>query len=350
MIEIIETEEKFKALESIWRKLEQGAKMRVFQTFDWCWNAWKYYHVCEEDVKLWIVHWSQGEEHVIFPFYIDASKTLRFIMDTHSDTLDVIYQTGKNHHLAFKDCVESILEEKRIKSVLLQKTFGESESLRFFSVLLPGPCVCRDHAFSWVDVGSNLPFLANQNHLRSKDKVRYRGILKKANECELCILSAANGDAFPKDTILRIRNAMIGSSRADTSFLTNDMIDFIAKIYEKGLCEIPSLSVQGLIEALDFRLVKDGRSLAWIFITTNPHRATELYIRYAETSKRYDQQVLDFGVGPYGWKLLTFRPEVSPTFSIRLGKTVFRHALCLASANIRMAKDYIKFHFKVGHR
>lgn len=350
MIEIIKTVEKFKALEPIWRKLEQGPRMRVFQTFDWCWNAWTKYHSKIEGDKLWILHWSHGNEHVVFPFFVDKIGTLRFIMDTHSDTLDAVYQSGFNHHLAFKECVDLILGDKFIKQIWLQKTYGEGEGLRFFSVLLPGPCVARDHAFSWIDVGQNQPYLTFQQHLRSKDKVRYKGFLKKANECELRILSAKNGNEFPRDTVRQIRDAMIGSTRANASFLTDDMIDFIANIYERGLCEIPMLSYRGIVEALDFRLVKDGRSLAWIFITTNPHRATELYIRYAESTYRYDQQILDFGVGPYGWKMLTFRPELNPTFSIRLGKTVLRHIKCLFSANIRMIKDYLKYNFKVGHR
>lgn len=350
MINIITNEEQFKALEPTWRKLECSSQMRIFQTFDWCWNAWVCFHSRNDGDKLWILYWCANDEHVIFPFFIDKNGTLRFIMDTHSDTLDAVYVSGYNHHLAFKECVDQILDNARIKSVWLQKTFGESESLRFFSVLLPGPCVSRDHAFSWVDVGSNLPFFSAQRHLKSKDKVRYKGFLKKANECELRVLTSAQGDAFPKDTILQIREAMIGPTRHDASFFTDEMVDFIAKIYERGLCEIPMLSVDGKAEALDFRLIKDGRSLAWIFITTNPHRATELYIRYAETVERYNQHTLDFGVGPYGWKLLTFRPELSPTFSIRLGKTVLRHIKCLTSANIRMVKDYIKFHFKVGHR
>lgn len=344
MIEIVETEEKFAALKPIWRKLELGPRMRIFQTFDWCWTAWNVYLKSSGSNRLWIVLWFQEgrSEQVIFPFYIDEAGRLRYIMDTHSDVLDVVYDKDVNYHYAFREVADAILENNSVRSVLLQKMDGESLSLSYLGVLLPGAFSYRDNAYSFITANKSENIIGSLSHLRQKDRSRLKAINKKGSALTFNIYSKKTNDAFPKEGILALRKVLLCSTARTIGFLPDVLIDFIAKLYEAGKCEIPVLCDGQDIKALAFRLLHGKRIMHWIVLYDDHHLTTELYVKYMSAKVTQTDCIFDFGVGAYGYKLGTFRPITANTYSLRYEKSCWRQLKAMLSMNWRVTKDFLK--------
>lgn len=315
----------------------------VFQTQAWISAAWT--HLLNDGKnRLWIAKWTEekSDAFVLFPGYIDAKGCLRFINDTHSDIGGCVLTPSANVHYASKEIAAAIQEDKRIKSVWLQKMPGGSAALNALGVFLKGSVIYRDNAFSYVPVEQGDDFLITQAHLRSKDKIRFKGFAKKCQEYDFSILSANRGDVFPREEVTELRDELAKGRRGDASFFDDNLIAFVESVYNDGLCEIPILRKNGVVESLDFRLLGNGRIIAWVILSRNPNTVTLHYIRYAIEKSKVMPFVMDFGVGVYGWKVLTFRPRTALTFSLRYHKLFLGKFLDLIIANLRIGKDLIK--------
>ena len=262
MIDIINTVEAFERLKPEWEALERNPSLRIFQTYAWCRTAWDCYVSKERSPRLWILRWHQDgkEDVVIFPFYIDGEGCLRFIMDTHSDVCDSVHSDKcANRHWAYKEASDKIRENTTIKSVFLQKMSGLGEALNYFSILLPGSVVSRDHAFSWLISERTNEFIAGQSQFKRKDRDRLKSILRASEHFDFRILSAKNHDQFPQNDIVALRKWMIGKSRADDAFISDNMVSFAKTLYEMGRIELSVLCDGDGICALAFRLLKETR-------------------------------------------------------------------------------------------
>jgi len=352
MIEIINTNDGFDKLKPIWEGLASNPKMRIFQTYLWCRAAWDKYVSADKKNRLWIMRWHQDgkDDQVIFPFFIDGKGCLRFIMDTHSDTLDVVYAEGFNHHTAFKEAIEAIMAEPQIKSVWLQKMFGEGEALNSFGVQLRGCMVYKDHAFSWLDVKQSDDVIGSFDHMRSKDKADLRAIGRKASKYSMKVLGADKGDAYPEDEILHFRELMLRDTDRNIGFLPDELVKFSREVYEQGGADLVLLYEGEDLKALNFLLKKGNRYLSWIFLYTDPRTSTSMYVKLMQEMAAKDGFTLDFGVGVYTYKIGTFRPKTANTYSIRYGKTMWQHAKQMLAMNWRCTKDYLKYKMGVGHR
>lgn len=345
MIDIIETAEDLRLLKNAWERLEQNPNLRIFQTYAWCKTAWDKYLAKEQGNRLWILHWHQDDDDgaVIFPFYIDGKGCLRFIMDTHSDICDSVHSaTTTNRHWAYKEAADEIVRNRDIKSVWLQKSTGASEALNYLSVLLPGAVVCRDNAFSWIIAPRAPSFAVTQDQLKHKERKKIKAIAKKSNDYAFAILSKKNGDIFPENAIKLLREEMIGWRRGNRMFFSDDMIHFVADLYDAGVCEIPILKNDLGVCALAFRLLKEGHINFWVVLYNNPHLSTMLSIRYIEAKVQDAAYVYDFGVGAYTYKLETYRPFIGVTFSLHFAQSWVRRLFVWAQVNIRLLKDMLK--------
>ena len=81
----------------------------------------------------------------------------------------------------------------------------------------------------------------------------------------------------------------------------------------------------GAPQALAFRF-RSGRDasprwLSWICLSRDPHLVSALYLRYIEEKAKGGAFTIDFGTGAYGYKLGTFRPQISANFTFRASKT-----------------------------
>jgi len=346
MIEVLDTVEKLQKLEPIWRKLEENPQLRVAQTFAWAYHGWLTTLSKDPGNQLWVLRWHKDglDDCVIFPFYIDAGGTLRFLMDPRNDGSDCVYLPGGDRHWCYREAAEMILKEPRIKAVFLQKMPSDSEAFGYLSILLTGATVYKDNAYSWLEVSKSDDFITNHGQLKSKDKADLRAIRRKAESCEIRVLSQATGDSFPRETILALRKAMVGTTRVSTAFLTDQTIDFAEAVYNAGYLEVVELVRGGEVVGLNFLQRKGCRRLSWIFLYTDNRASTEMYVKYLSEACQKESFIFDFGIGVYSYKIGTFRPQTGVTCAIALGKTPWIHLQLVKGMLMRLAKDYLKGH------
>ena len=341
MVEVIRTVDGLSAIEADWRSLEGDNCMRVFQTYDWCRSAWETY-LSKCGGSLYVICWRRNEDKIVFPSYIDRKGILRFIADDDSDVCDAVYRGGSNHHVAYREIAKCIECEKGIKGVWLQKLRPGGEAANYLGVLLPGAVVYRDNAFSWVRLAPPGGFVAAQTHMPSKDRADLKGLVRQAVKYPLKMFSSSSGDAFPMDAVVSLRDAMLRSGRRPSDYLDNPRLDFMRRIYALGLCDVAVLLCEDAVVAANILLKKGGRVLSWVFLYTDPKASTLLYANCLAGPRAAEGDVFDFGVGVYGYKIGTFRPELSITLSLRYAKGFVRKALAVLSADIRFLKDVVK--------
>ena len=318
----IRTIEEFKDVAELWQAIcDNMTEGRIFQTFEWCFNAWDC--VLEPQVvnELYILIWKQEnvDDAVIFPFYLDAKQCLRFIMDEHSDFCDCIYVLGRNHHLAYKEALAYILNDKMVKQISLHKMDGNSEVLNYFASLAPQAVVAKENTYSWIDVAPSNDFAASQKQLRSKDKANVRAIRRKADKRILRILHTKHGDAFPETDFERLIESMKSAKCRSADFMPESLKSFCRRLYEEGFAEIVELiDVSNTAVALNFLLLMGTRRLSWIFLYSDTHASTELYVKYFYDNQDQGDFVFDFGTGGYDYKLGTFRPCMRALWGMEL--------------------------------
>lgn len=321
MIRKIETLEAFEGLADEWDAIARdGRHPRVFQTFAWCHAAWTTY-LSKGGNTLYALVWEQegSSDKVIFPLFLDATGALRFIMDEHSDFCDCVARAGRNHHLAFKETLETVRADPRVERIRLDKLDGDSEALNYFGTLARKRQIAPTNASSWIAVSGAGEFASSQPQLRSKDKANVRAIRRKAERFRLRTFSVSQGDAFPDADIDRLVDGMVRSGWRDAAFMHGPIRDFCRRIYDLGLAEVVELvDADGIPSALNFVLRMDGRRLSWVFLYVDPHASTELYVKHLYESEGGEPYVFDFGTGGYDYKLGTFRPVMRGVYSLTI--------------------------------
>lgn len=342
MINIVSDTENFKSIEKDWNLLALDCHY-LFQTFDWCYSAWCTY--LQNGVnRLYILVWEQEgrSDKVIFPFYVDATGTLRFIIDEHSDYCDCVYIPGANHHLAFKEALEFIKTDKTITKIELTKLSGNSEILNYWGMLDSKSQITRANTISWIDVLQAEDFATSQEQLRSKDKANIRAIRRKAEKRDIVILK--KGDRFPVEIIKSLRDSMIAAGLRSLDFMPDSLVAFCEDVFNCGQSDIVLVKDnEGVVVALNFILLMGNRRLSWVFLYTDPHASTEMYVKYLNDECVKTSFVFDFGTGGYDYKLGTFRPKLGMLFNLQMDLTRKERAKRLTREGVRIFKDIVKF-------
>lgn len=342
----IENHDELKRIESTWQSLcSRTPNCRIFQTFDWCWNAWECVLGPQGGNELYVLVWKQDgkDDVVIFPLYLDDKGFLRFIMDEHSDYCDCLYLPGRNHHLAFKDALEFIKADKRVKQIALHKMDANSEALNYFAALAPQSQIAKENTYSWIEIAPSDDFAASQPQLRSKDKANVRAIRRKAEKRRLRILHAKRNDPFPESDFLHLVNEMKRANRRADEFMPDSLMAFCRKIYENGCAEIVELlDENNKAVALNFVLLMGARRLSWIFLYSDPHASTELYIKYFYDNQNRSAYIFDFGTGGYDYKLGTFRPCMRALWGVSVSLAKWRRLEDAYRCLVVSAKKVVK--------
>lgn len=314
----------------------------VFQTSEWVRAAWT--HLLDNGKnRLWIAKWTEekSDAFVLFPAYVDAKGCLRFINDTHSDMGGCVVTSNANMHYAFREIAEAIREDKRIKSVWLQKLPSGSEALDSLGVFLKGAVIYRDNAYSWIESVACEDFIVAQAQLKSKDKADLKAIRRKVEkDCALEVLEGGK-DAYPEEFVRSLVEHMKNENRSD-EFFPKGMLEFTKDVFASGLADIIVLKRTDEVIALNFLLKKEETFLSWIFLYKDARASSMMYVKYLTERAKQSGYEFNFGVGVYDYKIGSFRPRTKLTFSLRYRKSICGRLLDLALANIRLLKDIIK--------
>lgn len=343
MIETIETEEGFDALEHEWRRLDESPLVHVNQTYDWLRAGWDEQKARAPGDRLWIVKWTDGADVVIFPFCITPGGVLRFVCEAHCDNLGAVDAVRKNRCLCYHELATAIRENKAIRRVCLHKIPLDNALVHYLPILLKGCAVLKDNAYSWLDVPKSENAIASLMHMKSKDRADLKGVWRKSAGKDVRVLSASRGDAFPKETLESLAASMRAGGLRAQSFFPDALIGFAVEMFRRGRLDVAVMTDKaGAPVALNFLLKKAGKYLSWIFLYSDAHASTELYARLICDLARTEAFVFDFGVGVYSYKIGTFRPAVSPTLGVFWGRTYGQYLLAMKEALVRCLKDYVK--------
>ena len=172
--------------------LGQISEYTPFQTFEYNMASWDM--IKNNDISLYIIVYIRQKDNkvqAIFPFYLDQSKSLRFINDLHTDFCDAIVcdEAQRDYHL-WSDVCQCILSSTNIKSLRLNNISVESKLLSFFRFFLSQSIVYSSNAFSDVklnvvkDTAKTTDALP---YLRSKEKARIKNVYKKVDADCSCV-------------------------------------------------------------------------------------------------------------------------------------------------------------------
>ena len=344
MIEIIDTLEKLDAQKSVWQRLERNTGMRVQQTFQWTRAGWLYFNSHEVGAKLQIVKWrrNNADEYVYFPFFLDGKRTLRFINDLHCDANNVVCRQDVNLHYAFLETIEWIKGNSDVRRVHLRQMPSGCAVIEYFAVLARGSIVYRDHGYSWLDVHKGVEVHDYLVHFKKKDRKKFQTLLRRAEDFNYRVYAQRTGDMFPRDMIGKLCDRMVSSGRRTAQYLDPKIFEFAEEMFNEGLLEVASLARGEDVGIAAFRLIKDNRYLCWIVLNDDPQLPTLLHAKYIADKALQHDFIYDFGVGPYGYKLITFKPRPAPTFSLCMAKSPWGQLMGVKNMLIRYAKDYLK--------
>lgn len=343
MIETIETEQDFDALATVWRHLDAHESVHVNQTYDWMRAGWDEQKAREPGVRLWIVKWTDGADVVIFPFCITQGGVLRFIFEMHTDNLGAVDAVRANRCLCYHELATAIRENKTIRRVCLHKIPLDNDLVHYLPISLKGSSVLKDNAYSWLDVPQSENVIASFRHMKSKDRADLKNIFRRSSDKDVRVLSASRGDPFPGSVLEGLVASMQAAGRRGEAFFSAALREFSERMFSCGRMDIAIMSDKaGKPLALNFLLKKDRKHLSWIFLYSDPHASTELYVKLLGDLARTEAFVFDFGVGAYDYKIGTFRPEVSPTLGVFWGRTYWQYSLAMKEALVRCLKDFVK--------
>jgi CelD/BcsL family acetyltransferase involved in cellulose biosynthesis len=327
-------------LKTLWVSLERSLRVSVFQTVAWCESAWLTIASAEKGASLSIIVrvGQDGEIPVLFPTFIDSKKRLRFINDTYSDYGDVLYEPSVNKYHAFREIVEYIRNAKEIKSIALQKIKSDSELIGYMGSIMNDAIVYRDHAYSYVEIPKGIDICAGLAHFNADDRKHFNRLLKKSSNAAYERISYASGMDFPEERILKMVEIMRSSRLRRRDFLNSRMMEFARRIYQKGICEIVVLSDDGEDVAISFQLKKDKVRHCWICLYRIGAWNSVRLAADAKNIAENEGGFLDLGVGFYGYKQETFRPESRIVFSVRWGRGFFEKCYAYLRMNWRFLR------------
>ena len=324
MIEIIDTIDKFKTLESVWNSFfQQASNVTFFQSFKYNWISWETFATKKDKLYILICRRSSNEIQAIFPFYIDRKGYLRFINDRHTDFCNALIskEVIAKYNLML-DVWKFVEEDKSIKFLFLDNLIPNSPLLSYWKVFAKNAFVFSQTEHSWLNCFKSDHIFSDFKHLNAKERKRLITLEKKSSHCLLKIFHVKT-DSYPEKEVVQITDAMITSGFRSSSYLDDTMRVFMRKLYDNGLVEIPVLYENEDPKSLGFVFVNDQQtfSMRWIILYKSSQYNLWNYVHFISHKSEITSSVIDFGRGGYGYKMSNFRPEVENLYRFMVSKT-----------------------------
>lgn len=341
MIQIIDSIEPFKELESEWDFLfNNAANVTFFQTFRYNWIAWKNFSTEKDNLHILLEYSGDGELHAIFPFYIDSKKRLRFINDRHTDFCNaIISKEIISVYSIMHDVWKSIEEDKSIKTVLMDNVLQTSPILSYWKVFCGNAFVFSQTEHSWLVCKKSENIFNDFKHLNSKERKRLIKLDKQSRQCDMTVYNISNSP-YPEHIVNAIVEQMTASGLRSSSYLNDSMRTFMRELYESGLVELPILCKNGEPMALSFIFANDQKTFGMRWVTLYKSKEYNLWhnVRYMSTKAEYCDSVVDFGRGGYDYKMSNFHPQVENLYRFMASNTKWGNCYIL----MRIAASHIR--------
>ena len=346
-IRIVDNISGFTEMKPLWDMLYNGNKhLTIFQSFDWNMNAWIHDHAVRfNEDKLFIIHAVQEgkvQREAIIPLCISKGGILHFIGQMMSDVLDAITPEHRDCWNGFyADIIHFIRKQKDVKDVSFYKLDAESEVLTYFGVYWPCARIERQESYSYFDAPQGHGKIADVfPHLTSSERSEIKRTLSKVPEYSFSILSQENGNPYPKERLLRLRNWMVESGLRSKYACPDVFIDCMNAVYDAGLCELSCMEdSEGDFVYAAYRLLSRSHVTFWLVLYKDKIMTTVGDIKYILQKSCEGAYRFDFGIGTYTYKLRTYRPFARHVYSLK------GHPLTLKNFvrdEIKLLKQYVK--------
>jgi len=349
MIHIVGTVEEMMCCAEVWRTLYREARATVFQSYEYHYEAWKCLLSKNPKNRLAILLVGRGGKEavdLICPFYIDVSGTLRFVNDTHTDYNDILCRHEKNVYIQMRDVFDWINASNIIKRVHLSKMQHHSPLLHYGRSFLQSSFVYADNAFSYLTIRSSNDPISEMSHMTTKDRSVLKSLLRKVSEYSF-VIHTVNTGRFPLKVIEAMRNEMVRRGVRKLSFFPDDLLDFIARMFEGGYLEVGVLkNKKGEVDVITFRFKDErvsDRIISWICMSLDPKVVAAVDVSYIVEKAKSVSFVCDFGVGAYAYKLGNFKPTVESTFALAYGKGWISLLSAWYGMNVLLIKRIARF-------
>lgn len=323
-LRVIDTIEEFKAIESAWEALWKQSSSTVFQAYSI--NIEAYMQLLYQNTLQLILLEEKKSLKAIFPCYIDANKTLRFINDDHFDFCGPIISEGAVSNKLFKLFAKFIQENKKVTQVHFKNLFNTE-----ISSLLNYHFKKRKSLFSEVQ-HCLIDDFKEWGQLTSSEKSELKRIKNKFSEATTIKLTA-----FPKKGLESLMSLMVKQGLRKQNFYNKSFIHWMESIFKKGLMEVWRFEQDGQLLSLSCHLVTKDSRIVWIdFYDPKPYANIAHYICFLEN---LEEKPISLGRGTYSYKMNNFNAMPVDLYSFYYSKS----SLAFFISEIKRAcKSYIK--------
>ena len=302
----------FKDIENDWNFLYRAnERISPFQSFKFNYFSWKFDLINSKNTLAIVLAYDSKQIKAIFPFYIDKKRSVRFINDLHADFCDAISIVN----IDFNEIIVILKSNFKISYFQLINLKNNNNLLNDFKI---SNCrVISNVNYSLIHFNKGV-FPDNFQDYRSKQKTEFRRILKINIEKDHKIIDFTTS-FFPRDQIITLRSRMILLGIRDNSFLSNNQLLYIEKLYLSGMLFLSIVSEKGIVNAISFIINSPAEYLIWIDLYDDSKLVNLYnYILVSSNLSAHESATINFGRGSYNYKIKNFLPEKKKLFSLYL--------------------------------
>ena len=315
-INIISDIKDFKKIQISWINLFNSESYSVFQSFEFNYYSWKYELSKNRMNYLCIVVLNDAlGVYSILPLYIDRNKVLRFINDDHADFCDFVTRDNINLSKVFK-YLRSKVDFRLISLINVCSNSNIYKYTQDVNIKHKLVKIISEYSFLNIKQGD---FPYNLPHYRSHQKHRINKAYKKYKNRQSVIYDCKE-HMFPKKDILYIRDYMIENGIRDYSFLTDDRLSLIEKMYNSGLVVLHFVKKGNRINACNIMIKSSSDQLMfWIDLYDDLQMVNIFsYIVFIKNFSLERPLYINFGRGRYFYKVSNFAPTFNNLYRIML--------------------------------
>lgn len=351
MIKVITNKDSLIEFSSSWGVLYEGCPYSTpFQKFEYIVHSIDFSLGKDDQIYIIAVKMPQANKWVaVFPLYIDAKKTLRFINARHSDFCAPLILPQYDHYNLFVEVSDYIKHDGRIKAIVFENLTVDNPLVGMLKSEFKYIITYDFNDYSTVSIAKASGDVDSVDAFRgvpSKRRGKLRKIKREKNtNCVFEIFSKSHGQVYPQKYIDDLVDHMISSNMRAREYLSDIMLAFWEKLYESGVVDVAILYQNDVVVACSFLLVDEKKReyIEWIILYRDKSWNVSICLQIEEyLYSNEENSIFNFARGIYDYKLVNFHPDVKPLFRVMIAKTKWGHFKNIMATAIHYFKPIVK--------
>lgn len=296
------------SLQEEWNSLLSNSNATVFQGFRLNIESFKNLLF---DKALYVLLFEESNSlKAIFPCYIDASKTLRFINDAHFDFCEPIIDSKVECNKVFKAFAKHIERSEQIKNI----NFQNLSNPRFLNEL---NYYFKKRKMIRSEIQHcKVSDYQNWNCLNSLKKSKLKRVKNKFSNA-----TTVRAKQFPKNELNSLMTEMVENGYRKKGFYNDDFINWIENAFNHKILEVWMFQKESKCLGISIHLVEKESRVVWIdFYSSKPYTNIAHYIYFLD---QVNEDNLSLGRGTYDYKIKNFNAKPVNLFSFTYSKSNF---------------------------